>query len=95
MQRPWVLMLSQPPNRPSVGARARTHTHTHTHTLMQEGPDAQAYEFWRHEFVRSNAQIQNLLENIARFCAPQPGGSGKPGEAGMEGRMEAQQSALR
>jgi len=54
-----------------------------------------AYEFWRHEFVRSNAQIQNLLENIARFCAPQPGGSGKPGEAGMEGRMEAQQSALR
>jgi len=60
-------------------------------TLMQKTHVVQAYEFWRHEFVRSNSQIENLLQNIARFCAPQPGGSGKPGET----VMEAQQSALR
>jgi hypothetical protein len=46
----------------------------------------QAYDFWRHEFCRSNAQIQNLLENIARYCA-QPGGSNKPGEAGLESQQ--------
>jgi hypothetical protein len=58
---------------------------------MQKAHVVQAYEFWRHEFVRSNSQIENLLQNIARFCAPQPGGSGKPGET----VMEAKQSALR
>jgi len=50
-----------------------------------------AYEFWRHEFVRSNAQIENLLQNIARFCAPQPAGPPKQVEAGVDG----QQAALR
>jgi len=51
----------------------------------------QAYEFWRHDFVRSNAQIENLLQNIARFCSPQTGGPPKQGEAGVD----AQQTVLR
>jgi hypothetical protein len=44
----------------------------------------QVYEFWRHEFVRSNAQIENLLQNMARFCAP--GGPPKPGDTAVAGQ---------
>jgi hypothetical protein len=46
---------------------------------------AQAYEFWRHDFVRSNVQISDLLQNIARYC-----GNAKPGESSAEGGQQAQ-----
>mmetsp|Transcript_26187 Transcript_26187/g.86121 ORF Transcript_26187/g.86121 Transcript_26187/m.86121 type:complete len:2355 (-) Transcript_26187:1156-8220(-) len=43
------------------------------------------YDIWRHDFVRSSKEIEQLFQSVARFCLPQQGG----GSGGSQGTSNA------
>jgi len=43
------------------------------------------YDFWRHDFVRSSKEIEQLFQSVARFCLPQQAVGGGGMGPGVEG----------